>query len=71
MGIPSHIFHATRQGNGRRKGFLRKWVREGIHAPAFVMEPFVEIAPDFVHPMLGRTARQILDSLGQAADDGD
>ena len=42
-----------------------------MHERRFVMEPFVEIAPDFVHPMLGRTARQILDTLGQAADDGD
>lgn len=42
-----------------------------MHERRFVMEPFVEIAPDFVHPMLNRTARQILDSLGQPADDGD
>jgi len=42
-----------------------------MHERRFVMEPFVEIAPDFVHPMLNRTARQILDTLGQAADDGD
>lgn len=36
-----------------------------------VMEPFVEIAQDFVHPMLNRTARQILDAMGQPSDDGD
>jgi len=42
-----------------------------MHERRFVMEPFVEIAPDFIHPMLNRTARQILDTLGQGADDGD
>jgi 2-amino-4-hydroxy-6-hydroxymethyldihydropteridine diphosphokinase len=34
-----------------------------LHERRFVMEPLVEIAPDWVHPALDQTARQILDSL--------
>ncbi len=34
-----------------------------MHQRRFVLEPLVEIAPDFVHPVLERTARDILDTL--------
>ncbi len=35
-----------------------------MHERAFVMRPLVEIAPDWVHPVLERTSREILESLG-------
>lgn len=34
-----------------------------MHERRFVMEPLVEVAPDLMHPVLGRTARAILESL--------
>ncbi len=30
---------------------------------AFVLEPLVDLAPEWRHPVLGRTARQLLDAL--------
>jgi 2-amino-4-hydroxy-6-hydroxymethyldihydropteridine diphosphokinase len=34
-----------------------------MHQRSFVMVPLVEIAPDLIHPVLGQTMREILDSL--------
>ena len=34
-----------------------------MDARAFVLKPLVEIAPEWVHPVLGKTARQLLQEL--------
>lgn len=34
-----------------------------LHRRRFVLEPLVELAPEFVHPVLGRTAFQLLQEL--------
>ncbi len=33
------------------------------HERTFVLEPMVEIAPEFVHPVLGRTMKELFSSL--------
>ena len=38
-----------------------------LHERAFVLEPLVEIAPEFVHPGLDRTARDLLAALSDPA----
>jgi 2-amino-4-hydroxy-6-hydroxymethyldihydropteridine diphosphokinase len=34
-----------------------------MHLRAFVLAPLLDVAPDWVHPRLGRTARALLDAL--------
>ncbi len=36
-----------------------------MHERHFVMKPLADIAPDWVHPILGETARSILEGLGR------
>jgi len=36
----------------------------GMHQRRFVLEPLVEIAPEARHPVLGKTARELLAALG-------
>jgi 2-amino-4-hydroxy-6-hydroxymethyldihydropteridine diphosphokinase len=40
-----------------------------MHQRSFVMIPLVEIAPDLIHPVLGQTMREILDSLQNPSRD--
>lgn len=38
-----------------------------LHLRGFVLHPLLEVAPEWVHPVLGRTARELL-STGQALE---
>jgi 2-amino-4-hydroxy-6-hydroxymethyldihydropteridine diphosphokinase len=38
-----------------------------LHLRRFVLEPLCEIAPDFMHPVLGKTCRQLLAELSDAS----
>lgn len=35
-----------------------------MHLRAFVLAPLCDIAPDWLHPVLGKTARQLYKNLG-------
>lgn len=37
----------------------------GAHSRRFVLEPMVEIAPDFIHPVLKMSQRELLESLNK------
>lgn len=40
-----------------------------LHERRFVLVPLVELTPDFIHPVIGRTCRELLDRLCPSAQD--
>ena len=45
--------------------FQMAWSGERSHLRAFVLLPLLDVAPDWVHPRLRRTARDLLGEIGQ------
>ncbi|MCB1408913.1 MAG: 2-amino-4-hydroxy-6-hydroxymethyldihydropteridine diphosphokinase, partial [Rhodobacteraceae bacterium] len=37
-----------------------------LHERGFVLMPLADVAPDWVHPVLGQSVRQMLDALDPA-----
>jgi 2-amino-4-hydroxy-6-hydroxymethyldihydropteridine diphosphokinase len=41
-----------------------------LHERAFVLKPLIDVAPDWRHPLLGRTAAELLAALPEEAQQG-
>jgi 2-amino-4-hydroxy-6-hydroxymethyldihydropteridine diphosphokinase len=39
-----------------------------LHSRRFALEPLVELAPDFIHPVLKKSLKTLLDELGKKAE---
>lgn len=61
------VAHGGRRLNagaiGTRRGYLQL-PHPGLHTRDFVLRPLADIAPFWWHPVMGRTARQLLRGLG-------
>jgi 2-amino-4-hydroxy-6-hydroxymethyldihydropteridine diphosphokinase len=62
-----------RDGNGRAKGHQRALIlpHPAIAEREFVLAPIAEIAPDWMHPVLNKTAQELLNELYRVACDCD